>query len=387
MRELATQQEASRNIRQTVEQISDKLMPERNSPPMYHTLTATGDFGPWDEWNPQSVIDSANAWPLLDLISRGGVKPADLAGLQPAVERLRALNLIDDRSGEYVLGFPWFSAADQARIQAQVEPFARTLAEEILTKRTEIEAELDRLTCAGWADRRDLRFALVGCFGLDWGGLDCLSASGRLVWQKLQPGDRHYLAFYEEPYPLQPGKLYCGSHSATVGDYTWTSFGDTSGRRFGLPDLLWQTAGAGVRDALDMPLLEAGHALAQAARGTAPDGPGRTLLEAAGALRDGRPAIPVFFAAEDGAALDRVVQIVQERLDGFLHGRYAAMQKALCDLTPVQHGIPFPECFNPIYHVLFGQVNRLMAEDGYMTDPAPSEPGEGRYRCWLTVAK
>jgi hypothetical protein len=140
---------------------------------------------------------------------------------------------------------------------------------------------------------------------------------------------------------------------------------------------------------MDAPLLDAGRTLEAAVRGgsSAPDAPGLALLEAAGALRDGRPAMPVFFRTADGAAINRVVGIVQESVDRFIHGWYAAMERALCDITPLRHGRPFPECFNPIYHVLFGQANRAMAEAGYLADPAPAEPGEGRYRCWLTVEK
>lgn|GEM_PF-5438901 len=375
-------------------------------------MYVVGSLGPPDGWNPQETIKRYQAWPILQALSEGPVTQpflAERSGLsvqatQDALEQLLRLGLARCSGGEYSLGFAWYSQADQDAIYRKTWPVATHLAERIYARRSEIDRQIDQVTARTWSELCDLRFALVGCFGLDWGGLETLKASGHLIHEKEQPGGRRYVLYAQESVEGFTQKDYAGSHSMAIDPtYTWSSFGDHSGRRFGLPDLVWELPGAVQRDetvpaplrpllgtpeveGLDLHLGAAAEALVGLTRGEAPQGIGLSLLTAASALREGKPAIPIFFRQPEGQVIDGVVGAVQETLLAVVQAHYTALQTSLGDIGPLRSGISFGECFNLIWHVIFGQTNRVLAEQGYLADPEPTYPNEGRYRWWLTIS-
>lgn len=364
-------------------------------------VSAVGSFGPRDQWNPYHVISSLDAWPVLRQLNQA---PAVTMAVPPeGLAQLEALGVIRrDDDGRYILGFAWYSQADQDAISEAVLPTAAALAESIYARRNEIDGLIQSLTSARWSDPRDLRFALVGCFGLDWGGLHALKATGHLVHEKSQPGGRRYVMYVQDTVERHNQKDYTGSHRTDSNRFTWTSFGDHSGRRFGLPDLLFDVSQtvrtaeafpAGARPLIAGFVLEglaphleaAAEALVGVAQGQTPEGIGMMLLQATEAIRAGRPAVPVFFRSHDGDAMDGVIRMVTDATLSQITEDYALLHRTLAGLPALRNGVPFAECFNFIWHVLFGHVNRLLAEQGYLADPVPTHPGEGRYRWWLTV--
>lgn len=370
-----------------------------------------GSFGPRDSWNPDHLISSLGAWPLLRALAP---EPAPLPAL--AERAGLPLSTADDmlsslaelgvvrRSGNLLhLGFAWFTEADQDLIHASVARTAQDLADRILARRGEIDQHLKALTAAQWISLEDLRFALVGCFGLDWGGLEGLKASGHLEHNKLQPGDRRYVMYVEEIVNRYQ-QDYTGSHTMWQDEsHQWTSFGDHSGRRLGLPNLVFHLRQAVVKsehlpeafrgglgdfvlDAISAQLESAATELIGIASGTQTPPATHPLLAATNAVGMDRLNVPVFFRDRDGDHIDRVVAIVTESVVSTISDQFDAMRAELSALTALRHGVPFAECFNAIWHAIFGQVNRTLAEIGYLADPVPRHPGEGRYRWWLTVS-
>lgn len=47
-------------------------------------------------------------------------------------------------------------------------------------------------------------------------------------------------------------------------------------------------------------------------------------------------------------------------------------------LTAVSHGVAVKDIANEIYHLIFGEVNELLVQSGFVSPP-PHYPGEGRY--------
>lgn len=377
---------------------------------MSHQLFAVGDFGRQDEYNPGTLIRQQDAWPLLEQLRTQPLPAPMLAerSQRPVAEvvavliRLSALGIVHADGDRWRLGFAWFTGADLEAIGRAVQPAASTLAARLLDHRYEIDRRIAQLRSAAWIDADTLRFALVGCVGLDWGGLKRLKESRYLVHHKPQPGARRYVMYVQD---TRQGlnKDYAGSHSSHISErYAWTSFGDHSGSRFGLPDMLWPVVGALMKANLLAParqhlkeslimeglvsyLQVAAEALEWAAAGMKPAGLGRTVLEAAGGLDGDRPAVPVFFGDEDGPAIDAIDELVRETVLTVVSEQYEALQRSLGGISPLIHQVDFAECFNCIYHELFGQTNRILAEQGYLADPEPGTPGEGRYRWWLTI--
>ncbi|HYF79347.1 MAG TPA: helix-turn-helix domain-containing protein [Symbiobacteriaceae bacterium] len=375
------------------------------------SIYAVGDFGPRDRWNPEWLVSSLNAWPVLRVLAP---EPAPLSTLAeethlPAstidekLSSLTDLGIVSRAGNKIHLGFAWFTQADQDLIHASVIQTAHDLADRILARRNEIDRYLAAVKASDWVDLPDLRFAVVGCFGLDWGALDALKASGHLEHNKEQPGGRRYVMYVEEPVERYQQRDYTGSHTTWINEaYQWTSFGDHSGPRYGLPDLLWHLRSTVLRserlpaesraplgdlvlDAVSAQLDLAAEELIRVATGTQAPPAKHPLLAAANAVGQERPTVPVFFWDADGSAIDGVVNTVKDITVSTVSDRFDHLRTAMSDLTALRHGVPFTECFNPIWHALFGHVNRLLAEAGYLADPAPRHPGEGRYRWWLTV--
>lgn len=374
---------------------------------------AIGDFGTRDRWNPDFLISSLGAWPWLRALVREPLTPAALAEkvqlpvttVETTVSSLSELGVLSRSGNKVKLGFAWFTAADQAAIHASVIGTAQVLADRIRARQAEIDQHLRHVKAIKWVDLPDLRFAVVGCFGLDWGGLEALKASGHLEHNKAQPGGRHYIMYVEESVADYQQRDYTGSHTLWINEaHKWTSFGDHSGRRFGLPDLVWHLRGAVTRsehlpaesrselgdlvmDAVSGQLDTAADVLIRAVNGDRTSHITHPLLEVTHAIGAEGPAIPVFFWCEDGEPIGQVVEIVKETLLSTVTERFAALQADLAGLTALRHGVPFAETFNPIWHTLFGHTNRILAEDGFLADPAPRTDGEGRYRWWLTVGE
>ena len=98
---------------------------------------AVGDFGVRDRWNPDFLISSLSAWPLLGALVREPLTPAALAeqaqlpvtSVEAMVSSLADLGVVRRSGNKVKLGFAWFTAADQAAIHASVIDTARVLAD------------------------------------------------------------------------------------------------------------------------------------------------------------------------------------------------------------------------------------------------------------------
>lgn len=86
---------------------------------------AVGDFGPRDKWNPEFVISSLDAWPLLRVLTQEPSSAQALAlalalkcGLsvstvESVLSPLVDLGVVREDGDRYRLGFAWFTVADQ----------------------------------------------------------------------------------------------------------------------------------------------------------------------------------------------------------------------------------------------------------------------------------
>ncbi len=381
--------------------------------------TICGDSGSDDHYNPSFVYSEYPlAHPVTFFVNEA---PRDLSEIRV---HLKAMALPDDgeldktiaallelgalrvEEGRYWANSTVITAADWGRIIEVGRPFVQSLAARIARQREQL-LELIR-AAAVQAPDGDLLFLTVGCFGLDWGGLAVLQAGGHSGPDRSFPGGGHYVPFAVEDTGGLHDKVYDGSHTGEAGGYVFLTFGDHSGARDAFPDLAWRLPRQVASMLVDPPAASAvaqwawatgeelmascGRAVARAAGrpgvGVAgesnDDAAGGTdkhrqeLYEALGYIRDGRPGAP-FFPADAGEPVGAAACVVQSIVDGWAAAEMRNLEVSLAGIAPVRNRVPMGEIINAVWHILFAQVNRTLAEGGFMTDPTPRGPGRARF--------
>jgi hypothetical protein len=348
-----------------------------------------------------------------------------LSGTGVMLKDLLALPLIR-RDGElYAPSFPLLTAEDLRYVREVSERYARDLAAEYLQHRVEFEELMSRYPVEHVPLAR-VGFVLIGCFSLDWDGLDITESSGyRTPFVAEGVGKVHWAT--ERQPPEATKGIYWGSNNAPLGSgITLTSFGDNYAPvRFAFPDLVWRLGrafpdvmweaarsyGVGVPEELRPALAALGRrTLAElaeevgtvmmalrAGERTAEDiaevtgGDERetdallSLLEALDYVRldSGRYAtvIPVF-SEDDRAMVRGVLNLSHGLLSGWLERNYDGLESDLTRLTPLGDPLPFEDTFYYIWHYVFGIANRILVEEAMFEDPYG---GDRRYTGYVPV--
>jgi len=320
---------------------------------------------------------------------------AALKGTGITPEFMRTLRLIRRKGDEYVLGFMLFTNADLDKIRAVAEIEGKSLADAVLSQRSEIQGILTKYVHPR-VDLKEIAYFILGYCSLDNDGLNLVGSKGYLA----VPGKDAYI-----PSAHQIGGggsvrgLYWGSHSMHK-EIALTSFGDHySVPRHALPDLLWplkeSLQGMNAPETLKSDLVDAAEALILRRAGMIMlalrdgDKTDKQLAEAAnltgeetakllGLLSrlsyvrnaDGlyRAIIPVL--DERDAPMVRELRILGRKvMIKWLEEGYKRLTVELGDLSSVRYGVPLSEGFWDIWHYVFGIANRELVAAGLFADP------------------
>ena len=325
--------------------------------------------------------------PLLDLARNGPRASAGIAaalsgsGVRP--EDLEALGLVRAEGDRRVLNFTLFTAEDIRRIRKVTAGYARSLADEFVKRRSAIDRALAGYNLPG-ADRGAASFIILGCFSLDWDGLNITATRRYLTRQR----------------------IYWGSHNNSWAEVAFTSFGDHhSVPRTALPDaaygrllkMKWDfelpsaiqrgdtdTAAAHM-GRLMMTLREGPQSLNDLAR--------KTRIEPAEAARylsvlktleyvadpEGLySAKAMVFTQRDLPMVHELKRIGRQVMEPWLAANYSKLRGELGDTAPSRWGVPYEEGFTMIWHFVFGPTNQLLVEAGMFSDPyAPERRYQG----------
>lgn len=380
-----------------------------------------GYAGPEDEFNPFVVTRQRNVPELLYLLHR---EPMSLKNLSTklhldmkAVDKLIAdlarINAVRKEDEEYHINFATFDKED---IQLMVEKcgmFASDMADKIMELSGAIMDVAGRLSSSKQVDLGKILFALLGCFILDWAGLKMIDDEGlTLCGKKLQPGDRNYVLLGEEEVDREvevklKDRVYWGSHNSTADSYFFTSFGDHTGRRNAFPDFTWRREQ--VAEAFpSLQRLTGEELMLEAARHLKminKEGPmeldrlmakmegGRltqdivNLLEGMGYVAYDGGVVKLnypFFSIEDKEVVNEAYDVLKGILKEFTCKRFSAYREELKAITPLRRGFDFREIYTNVWHWIFGQANRILADRGFIYDPPRRRSGEARYIAWVS---
>ncbi|HAZ27251.1 TPA: hypothetical protein DCY67_01350 [Candidatus Acetothermia bacterium] len=371
------------------------------------SISIIGTTGPDPRYWPGTVFTSDLAEAVVVALAAGPGSVRELVRtlqrpdceLGAIVEQLLSLRAIREEGSRLWLNFSLLTREDLAILDEAVPALAHELARFVLKRGSVIEAALRALPGGSSAERRaEYAFAVVGCLGLDWEGISTLKRCGYVSLGPEYPDGGRYVLIGEERRDVRRTKDYCGSHTGGGVRYFFTSFGDHSGPRHCLPDLLFQAEAAVgdanwpnevgsavvgvVREKLNVLYDELGAMVAGEA---APEGPHAQFLARIGYVTDGRAAVPVLRDEALGQTR-QAVAAVAEAVEEWAERTVPELGQALSLLTPIRQGVDRGHFLNHIWHFIFAEANRILAERGFILDPEPGHGGQGRYLAWVAEA-
>ena len=326
-----------------------------------------------------------------------------LDGTLITLDDLVQTGLLKQAGERFRISFILFLQQDLATIKSVAGKLSANLAAQYLDRAGKFQQILQKTT-AEHNSVNALAFILIGCFSLDWDGLQITSELDyRTEPRPTKRGDR-YIAWAEERQYEDVREVYWGSHNDYYADCVLTTFGDhCTLPRTAFPDLGWEMDRSiyklELQPALEQSLMDAFSpyisefneqlgrlmlALARGTRGLDPlseilgTSPEHTLslldlLEELhyieGDTTSGfKPLIPVLPAA-DAEMIDEVLTRSGEILVDWLPEHMDELQERLGNLTPLKYGLTFQDIFSQIWHYLFGLANQHMVKAGFFADP------------------
>lgn len=319
------------------------------------------------------------------------------------LEDLEKTGLIKQAGEYYRISFILFLKEDLKLINHVTRDMSKALAE-IIMGEWQAFSNILGTSSNPYNTVSDLAYILIGCFSLDWDGLQITSEMGyRTEPQPTKRGD-HYLIWAEERQVEDVREIYWGSHNNYHPACVLTSFGDHCALpRTTLPDLAWRIE----HNLFDLDLPEdieqqlvqafspfvsdfaeqAGESMLSLAEGdrTLEDlaeslgkAPGEILLTVdllkslnwvAGETTIGyQPVIPVI-PLSDSAMVNETLTRSGEILVNWLPDQFDDLRSRLSGITPLQYGLTFEETFSQIWHYLFGLTNQHLVKAGFFADP------------------
>jgi len=390
------------------------LMAQDDEPPLQ--VGVTGSLPSEERKNVTAILNSAEMQRLILEITE---KPIGRAELENAVadrffsvEDMVATGLVREEQGRFHVDFNLLRIEDQHSILEISEQAGRDLAAAFIDRRSDFERLAQGHSQPHTGDA-ELFFIVLGCFSLDWDGLEMTEARGyRAAAQRTIDGQSFTPWAKEKGASVSLKGLYWGSHNSATSQATFTTFGDHhTTPRFGLPDMLWNIGDAfqqyedhedGRQAARHMLSAYANDALDDigrvmfalqkrdltvdeivAATEVDPDkvGPILALLEVAQYVGryDNKWGSKILVLGPD--AVDTVTGMTdigrQIMIDW--HGQnYEQIKSSSSKLTPIRNGVPFERVYTEIWHFVFAIANRTLVAEGFFADPyAEDRPHKG----------
>jgi hypothetical protein len=367
----------------------------------------TGSTPSEDRSNPVYMLGFADVQRLiLDIAERPATRShidAVIRGKGFGLEDMVKVGLLRKERDLYWLDFNLLRVSDQQAIMQASEGAGRDLAQAFLARRHDFEALAAGHRQPG-VGAQELLYIVLGCFSLDWDGLDLTERRGyRERAQRTIDGQSFTPWAKEKGSGASFKGLFWGSHNSTRSRVTFTTFGDHHAvPRFGFPDMLRGTRGA-FTQYQSVPLAQrAGGALLAAYAGDALDdvavvmellrsrarsrmeldtetglAPRKleaivNVLVAADYVRpEGEKLIAraVVLTPEDSGLVQAMRSLGRDIMVAWHERHYQSLRRRLATITPLRNGVPFERVYTEVWHYVFGIANRSLVETGFFADP------------------
>jgi hypothetical protein len=279
----------------------------------------------------------------------------------------------------YKLNLSLLTRADQEIVRRATDKYSRVLAEAVLARRKSIEAAL-RTYDVPTVDRGAVAFIVLGCFSLDWKGLDLSEKGGYIAEPPKRSGGGQFSVMAEELGGLSLKQIYWGSNTWVAGKYRVTVFGDhfSPGKSItltpalqSLGDSLWERIGDVLFALRERP--RTADELTAATK--LPSATMQELLagmENIGYIRreDGRyVAVAPVLTSRDQKMVADLMLLGRDAIKEWLNKDYEPFRESVKEISPLRAGVPFPDVFAQLWHYIFGIANQKLVEAELFADP------------------
>ena len=379
-----------------------------------------GDPGKYDEYHPQYVYERSmipRIVSILSGVSGKGVSIGELAGelevsiqkTEEAIEALERVNAIKIDGERVYVNFTIFTGKDQEKILKWSSKVAPQIGQEILKLKDKIIDRASQLKAANSVPIDEILYHIIGCYTLDWKGLEVFSEEDIIINDKPQPGERNYVLLgmeETEEFDEFTRKLFCSSQNISAGRYFFSSFGDQTGQRVSaFPGLFW-SVDSSIRRGIDKEYIvesyndiardyqqdmaaKCGQILVDLAMNQdktlskfSPDQKKyiRLLLDMGYLEIRGEELtlkVPVFLP-EDLPIIKEISNIVIDAIIDDVREIFEKLPEQLPQLTSIKQNINPKEMLNEVWHQVFARINLILIDEGLMKEPMKRE-GEGYY--------
>lgn len=280
----------------------------------------------------------------------------------------------------YKLNLSLLTRADQEIVRRATDKYSHALAEAVLARRKNIEAALQTYDVPT-VKKGALAFIVLGCFSLDWDGLDLNEKTGYIAAPPKRSGGGQFSVMAEELGGLALKQIYWGSYTWGAGKYRVTVFGDpfspskdmtlTPALQSLGDDSLWQRIG----DVL-FALRERPRTADESTAATKL--PSTTVQELLAAMekvdyihrQNGRyVAIAPVLTSRDQKMVADLMLLGRDAMKDWLKKDYEPFRESVKEISPLRAGVPFPEVFAQLWHYIFGIANQKLVEAELFSDP------------------
>lgn len=338
---------------------------------------------PFDLHNPRYVLSQAGVDSILERIAvckPYSLKAEDFAN-RNLITAMLHIDVLQEKAGKLAMAVPFFTAKDTSILKELSQDAAKRIASELLSRKAQIVQQVQRIK-NGYCVERNLYHVL--CAALFDGLLfDYLEEHELVTTSRLHKSGLDYLVILYEDTPslnAYSDMLLCSYNRLMANGKGFVSFGDSQGNRHDfyryyrqlelnlLPD---QERIYGTYPVES--LIENFDSLAHGK-----DVPAEyvSIYEHFGYCQNGKIDVPIY-DAHSYEITKQLYHLVIPFLAPHLANALALLQQEV-RLTAVSHGVAVKDIANEIYHLIFGEVNELLVQRGFVSAP-PHYPGEGRY--------
>jgi len=338
---------------------------------------------PYNFSNPRHVLSQEGADEILEKIILHGpfsLKPSDFDNTE-LVDALLHIEVLQQKNKKLAIAVPFFVASDADVLKKLSKKAAHGIACELIKQKQQIRRIVKQIHNR-FSPERNL-YHLLGGSVFDGLMFDHLEEKGLVTTSRVHPSGLDYLVIlYEEADCLNEysNLLLCSFNRLTSDGKGFVSFGDSNGIRKDFYRYMR------LKEAGRLPERELKYVrfpteglidnFCKAIDGV-PVPPGYIeIFEFFGYCRGGVISVPVY----DARAYDVADHLYRHVLDT-TGEKIADALNLIQDerrLSAVAHEVPVKDIANEIYHLIFGEVNEILIQEGLIAAP-PFSPGEGRY--------
>lgn len=306
---------------------------------------------------------------------------------QDTVDGLVHIGLLCSDGKHISPGCPVFIKEDAGHLRSCFSGYVSRMAESLLLRKAEFYRLAEEIG-NGFSPETNLYHLLCGAI-LDGDFFEILCSRSIVATSHVHPSGLDYLIIVYEKCPELDelsSKLLCSYNRFTDGERALQSFGDADGERVDFFRFSMQKRKGTVPERLQhierlwdrleshrelilkevQQLVETGECndLCQ------------QLLAEFGYLCNGKIAVPIYTSAHL-PIIQKLGHLTEQCILSEMEAALTA-PSVILPLHCMQSGIPAGEAANELYHLVFGQLNELLVQKKFVTEPS-AYPGEGRY--------